>query len=167
MDSKVYRSRRSWLLAESILGYVAFTVGASGLLTNTGMLNRILHSTGDAFTWGLLFCGAGLYLCAVVAVEAVIRNRHNFDHPWIPALTHQRKILNFVLMGLWAYAALLLASLWWDKGIWIATVSMQAPMFVIIHFRGGWEHVKACRLRPSFDGQYLTVGGALRRSMGR
>ena len=153
-----YRTRRTWILAEALLGYLAFIVGlsGSGLITG-GRLAQKLAENGDNLVWGVAFMGIGGSMAVVALLDAFIRNRRN-DQP-INLLTRVRTDLHVLLFGAWTY------------GIWTVALLpklpiiflMLAPVMAGYHIWGAWEHTKARFLgdNPKYYGIYdrLSRGG--------
>lgn len=189
----MYRSRRTWLMVQAILAYVAIIVGGSGWLVPSGLLNQSLNSYGEAGAWGIFFCSLGVTLMSVVIAETLFRKKFermvyssglSFSDeskwPWhlaemerrvLKRFAEVRKLLDFFMAACWAIAFALLLKIFMEseESSKLITTMLLAPAWIILHIRGGWEHVKVCKFRPQFDRDATFVGfvgNSIRRGAG-
>lgn len=152
-----YKTRRSWVLAEMILGYIAATVGVSGSMYHGGVLNSILVDSGDALVWGFAFFFIGTFQFLIACYAEWIRDCSLPNQGYPLKLSRVRAIFHLLLAGCWVYAFTVLL----EADDVVATLLMQAPFLVVIHVRGAWEHVKACRVR-AHDAKYNRLRDLIR-----
>jgi hypothetical protein len=134
-----YRTRRSWLLAEAIAGAVAITIGLISIAPQ-GRMAAALAKTGDTFIWLVLFCSFGAAMVLTAMVETVLRERQcPLGSACFRAFAGVREVEHIALGACYLYALATTAAM---EGV-LVLIPLQSAIFLIVHIRGAWEHVKA------------------------
>jgi small-conductance mechanosensitive channel len=133
-----YRTRRTWVLAEALLGYLAFLIGLMGSgLVPGGRLAGKLEQSGDDVIWALLFMGGGAAMAAAAACDALWRRSEN--ERFVRILARVRCDLHVMLCFAWTYGLYTVFRLEHVSVIFLAL----APVMAAYHLYGAWEHTKA------------------------
>ena len=132
-----YRARRSWIIAEGLLGYIAFLVGLSGSgLIFGGRLAMRLEANGDDVVWGIFFMSAGAGMVLISAALALVRRCQ--DDRVAGVLSTLRTDLHVLLSCAWAYGLYTVFTL---EHLSVIFISL-APAMIAYHIVGAWEHTK-------------------------
>lgn len=156
-----YRVRRSWLLAEALLGYLAVALGVS-LMFFEGYLSRVIYATGEGWPimLSLLLPGAGLLLYSLRG-HLLVEQYPSGEHPSFCTMAKARRMFHTLLAVGWASLFIVLVFYADRKIIFMLLI---APALFAVHIRGAWENVKANRQQPV--GGFRTVGDLVRNSVG-
>lgn len=152
-----YRTRRSWLLAESICGGLALTIGLAPLMPGSRLAVR-LEQSADLSMWCALFLGLGLAMIVTAAIES----RLAFDHRRWKIVAGARELMHVGFVFCYLYA---LEVMWRGDGV-LGLILLQSWLLLVVHVRGAWEHVKALHWSCRVERQPTVVEFA-RRRLGR
>lgn len=142
-DVSLYRSPQWTLVIEVYLALQAIGVGYSGSLFASGPLANLLYYQGDSILWATLFMGFGFTLLMTSVVE--LRHRCNsvprymLDQRCRTRFAIAREFMNFLLIGCWLYALVILL----DHESYLTGVIFTAAQAVCFHAIAFRENVKA------------------------
>lgn len=148
-ETTLYRSRREWMVAEGVLGYIAVCLGLSGLVFSDGLLSNLIRETGELLPWAILLIVAGLGLIITAVLERNYRDRGRIDCDVLRKYARWRKRWNLALIFCWSVTFLFI-TFYTERRV--GFLMLLSPGMVAIHVRGAWEHVKAYSIRATSSG---------------
>lgn len=157
-----YRVRRSWLLVEVLLSYIAIALAGSMVARPNGYIATVFKETGEAWPimLGFLVCGVTMMICVAIGGRLLSKYPEE-DKPCFYKLAKWRRVLHTLLLVGWTWVFVVLA-FYSEKTL--TFFLLVSPAMIGFHLRGAWENVKAIRINRA-DASGRSVGDLLRHSI--